>query len=184
MKNGIKLAALVAAFVLLVLLYVPLLRGAEPAIEQSLTSEQPLHTHPAMAAMHKEAIRQRELAGIKSHYELDEQCCQWAQKWANEMARMGSMVHSSNAYAKGEIIACGYSLPGSLAAWRASGGHWFWMGGNSEYAGWGYQLSANGTPFYCGCFRSRPRPAATAVQAVVNVTQQFTSNRRRLFGRR
>lgn len=185
MKRLAVVVLLFAAFSAVVVFAVPVLRGEDPTVKQSLTVEPPLHEHPTVVAMHAEAIRQREAAGIKSHYEIDEQCCQWAQAWANEMARMGSMVHSSNAYQKGEIIAAGYAtVPQSISAWRQSSAHWAWMSGNHDFAGWGFQRSASGGCYWVGCFRSKPRPAAAVVQAVANVTQQFTSGRRGLFGRR
>ena len=123
-----------------------------PAFSSAAEPSTNLAEHPGIVAMNDEANRVREVAGLKVHPTLDEDCCRIAQAHANWMAANENMSHGGGE----QIIAMGYAtIPDAMNAWRNSGGHWSWLGGRSELCGYGYQRSASGRYFWAGAFRNR-----------------------------
>jgi hypothetical protein len=149
---------------------------SDPVVGEELSS------HPTIVALQEEAIRVRSAAGLTSHPELDEECCQIAQRWANHMASVNSMYHGGGE----QIIASGYSsVQSAIGAWRNSGGHWAWLGGRSRLCGWGYQRSANGVCYWAGVFRDRhQRLEVVTSEDSTAVTWSSGSHRRHLLRRR
>ena len=125
------------------ILAVAVLLGAEKA---------PLVEHPTIKAMHTEAIARRGGRVI----DLDEECCQIAQKWADHMAARGCFHHGGGE----QIIARGYpTVKSCFAGWMNSPGHRRWVLSNSARCGWGYQRSASGHPYWVGVFRGKKKQA-------------------------
>ena len=83
--------------------------------------------------------------------ELDEECCQMAQEWANHMVKVGKRYHGKN----DQIISSGYKdTPAAFSAWMNSSGHRAWiLTRKCTKAGWGYQVSEKGTKYWGGVFR-------------------------------
>lgn len=127
-------------------------------------AEERLSEHPTIVELHKEAIRVREQAGLRRHYQLDEECCKLAQRHANWMASNHNMSHGPN----DQIIAAGYpTVRSAIAGWRSSGPHWSWLAGGSDRCGFGYQRASNGTCYWAGVFRSGAR---STIEREVTVT--------------
>ena len=106
-----------------------------------------LSEHPAIVKMHQEALRVRGGRPI----ELDEECCQIAQRWADRMARTRSFRHGGGE----QIIAQGYrTIKACFAGWMGSSGHRRWVLSNSDKCGWGYQRSSSGHCYWVGVFRN------------------------------
>jgi len=109
--------------------------------------QEKLSAHPTMRAMHQEAIRRRGGRPI----ELDEECCQIAQRWANHMARTRSFGHGGGE----QIIARGYpTVQACFSGWMNSPGHRSWILRKSDRCGWGFQRSSGGHCYWVGVFRN------------------------------
>lgn len=103
----------------------------------------------------------RALVGLPPQ-ELDLKLCNAAQFHANHMANTGSFSHydnygyTSRARIFGftgfvqENIAMGQSNP--FPTWRASSGHWAAIAGPYRKVGFGYQVNANGAPYWVGLY--------------------------------
>jgi|TARA_R110002051_G_scaffold318728_1_gene401488 uncharacterized protein YkwD len=130
---------------------------------------------PIALDMHAEAMKHRKQYNLKPQV-LDEECCQIAQKWAEQMASQHSMYHGGGE----NIIAVGYTTPASaLRGWMGSSGHRYWVLSSVDKCGWGAAQSSTGRWYWAGAFRSsKPvvRKAAT--------TTYYTPRRRfRIFRR-
>ena len=119
-------------------------REAVAAVKPRLLSH-----HPALTGMHREAMKWRARYG-KGPLQLDEECCRIAQRWANYMAANGAFHHGGGE----QIIAYGsQTIPDVFVLWMNSPGHASWILSSSKKCGWGYQRSADGTPYWVGVFR-------------------------------
>lgn len=122
-----------------------------PMAEQKpAAAERPflLCRHASIVRMHKEGMKWRRRYG-KGELKLDENCCRIAQRWANYMARNNAFHHGGGE----QIIAYGSGFQGVFVMWMKSPGHRSWLLSNSTKCGWGYQKSADGTPYWVGVFR-------------------------------
>ena len=116
--------------------------------------EEKLSEHPVIVKMHQEALRVRGGRQI----ELDEECCQIAQRWANHMARTRSFRHGGGE----QIIARGYrTVKACFAGWMGSRGHRRWVLSNSDKCGWGHQRSPSGHCYWVGVFRNEKSKKST-----------------------
>ena len=100
--------------------------------------------------MHREAQRIRSRSGLFVQVN-DESLNSIAQRWAEQMARSGSMYHGG-----GEQIIAYSSYPSVGTAfnlWMNSSPHRAWVMSTSGRAGWGYAVGANGG-YFAGVFRS------------------------------
>ena len=108
-----------------------------------------LTENPRIVEMNQIAQEKR-LQNGKSELELDEECCQIAQEWANYMAENRKFHHGK----KEQIIAYGYrDANAAFRGWMNSRGHRRWMLSNSKKCGWGCQQSEKGTWYWVGVFR-------------------------------
>ena len=92
--------------------------------------------------------------GLDAH-RLDADLCRLCQRHAEWMASRNSMFHGS-----GENIVCyGMSTPtGAMGLWRRSGPHNGFLLSGTTRAGWVHAVSASGTHYWAGAFRSDPPP--------------------------
>jgi uncharacterized protein YkwD len=105
---------------------------------------------PVIAKMHKTAMEHRKNYSLKPQI-LDKECCEIAQKWAENMAVNHSMYHGGGE----QIIAVGYTTPESVfRGWLASSGHRYWVLSNTDKCGWGAAKSSTGRWYWAGVFRN------------------------------
>ena len=129
-------------------MFVALLVSVLAVVDQ----KEKLVDHPAIIEMHKIANEKRSQCKQckRPPLELDEECCQVAQEWANYMAENRKFHHGK----KEQIIAYGYrDANAAFRGWMNSRGHRRWMLSNSKKCGWGCQKSAKGTWYWVGVFR-------------------------------
>ena len=127
---------------------------------------------PLTVAMHKEALKHRKAYSLEPQ-ELDKECCQIAQKWADHMAATHSFYHGGGE----QIIAVGYATPeAAFRGWMASSGHRYWVLSNVDKCGWGAAKSSTGRWYWAGAFRSSVK--------VETPTYYVPTRRFRLFRRR
>lgn len=140
--------------------------GSAVVAESSFRRVEPtlLHEHPTLVSMLAKSNELRARVGLKPH-RMSPKLTKAAQNHADYMARTHTMSHHNNrgyqqrardAGFNGwvmENIAMGYrSVPQVFGAWRASGGHWAAITSNTAEAGFGYQISANGTCYWCAVY--------------------------------
>lgn len=90
--------------------------------------------------------------GLAPH-KLDADLCKLSQRWAETMAARNSMHHGGGE----NIIAYGTStVPATMTMWRNSGPHNGFLLSGTTRSGWGHAVSANGTHYWAGAFRSNP----------------------------
>jgi len=141
-----------------------------PTLEERVAAGETLN---GPEQMHLFAMRHRVRNGLRAQ-RIDADCMRMAQAHANWMAANHNMSHSNN----DQVIAAGQGSPeGAISAWINSSGHNFWLLSNTSRAGWGYAISSNGTPYYCGVFRSDGSEVEQAVSGGVSSGW----GRRRLF---
>ena len=87
----------------------------------------------------------------RSVLQLDEECCQMAQDWANHLAKSRKFHHGKN----DQIISRGYKdTKAAFGGWMRSSGHRAWiLNRKRTKAGWGYAKSKGGTQYWVGVFR-------------------------------
>jgi uncharacterized protein YkwD len=129
----------------------------------------PLHEHPTILKMLKENNRVRAeygLAAQKINAELTKAC----QDHANYMARTGDYNHGGNGgmmnrawrynykgAVGGEILHAGpLTIGGAFQGWIWSPSHRAILLGRTTEAGFGYAVSANGTPYWVGLYGDSP----------------------------
>ena len=123
-----------------------------------------LHEHPTLVRMLEENNRHRASVGLVLE-RISPQLTQAAQDHANYMAATGSFSHYSNGgpagraqrygypYAAAENIAMGQqSVSEAFQSWRTSSGHWANITSGASEAGFGFAISANGTPYWVGMY--------------------------------
>jgi hypothetical protein len=119
------------------ILIVTLLAPANPAA---------LHEHPTLVKLHQQHSQHRVRNGLQPQ-KLDPTLCKHAQAYCGVMARANSMTHSAMAY--NENIAYGYgSADAAMNGWIYSPGHNANLLSGHTMVGFGYQLSADGTPYW------------------------------------
>jgi len=98
---------------------------------------------------------QRVASGIRTDrglpvQELDEGCCQIAQRWADYLARNNRFHHGGGE----QIIARGYvNAQSAFSAWMRSPGHRRWVLSRNGLCGWGCQKNSRGILYWVGVFR-------------------------------
>lgn len=130
----------------------------------------PLVEHPTLLGMLLRNNQIRARVGLRAH-RMNAQLTNAAQDHANYMARTGDFNHYSNLGPGGraskygfrvgvlENIAYGYgSIDSAFTTWQNSGGHWANMSSHTTDAGFGYALSANGTPYWVAVYGTAPNP--------------------------
>ncbi len=133
---------------------------------------------PISERLHEVAQSYRERSKLPRQ-ELDAECNQIAQNWANHMASVQSMYHGGGE----NIIAYGTSTPeATMQMWINSPGHRAFVMGGNQRAGWGAAKAKNGTWYWAGAFRNHPvKHAAAAVghatAKVVSAPVKFVRNR-------
>lgn len=109
----------------------------------------PLKEHPRIQAMHKAATRWRSQYG-QPEQQLDEELCEMAQRWANQMAAYNSMYHGGGE----QVIAYGYpNAQACIQGWVSSPAHAAWVLGGSRRCGFGCQRGSNGMMYWAGVYR-------------------------------
>lgn len=102
---------------------------------------------PIQKELYSLHVRFRDRRGIFCQ-RLDGSLCNLAQQWAQHMASVGRMYHSSMSF--NENIAYGYgSCQAAMNAWINSSGHNANLACGREAVGFGAACSANGTWYWC-----------------------------------
>lgn len=113
------------------------------------TPAEPLTENSRIVAMHAAATKHRSQYNLPEQ-ELDEELCQQAQRWANNMAARGYMYHGGGE----QVVAHGYATPEAcIRGWIYSPGHRVWVLGRNGRCGFGCQKGANGRWYYAGVYR-------------------------------
>ena len=113
--------------------------------------ERPLHEHPTLVAMVEQNNACRVQYGLGAH-RVSPYLTALAQSHANWMASTGRFEHNYN-HSYPEIIF--WSVPtieSAFAGWMNSGAHRGIILSGTTHVGYGYAVSANGTPYWCGIF--------------------------------
>ncbi|WP_437188164.1 CAP domain-containing protein [Planctomicrobium sp. SH668] len=110
---------------------------------------QPLTENGNIQAMYAAANRHRAQYSLPPQ-QLDEQLCQVAQRWANNMAARHSMYHGGGE----QIIAMGYANPAAcVQGWIYSPAHRVWVLSRNAKVGFGMAFSSTGQRYYAGVYR-------------------------------
>ena len=149
MREDLKeIGTSVAVFVVVALVAVALCQADEPA---------PFEPSEVQSHMGSLNDTYRVSRGLRPH-KLDAELCGLSQRWAEHMAARGWMGHGGGE----NIVAWGYSsVPSVMAGWRASGGHNGHLLSGTTRAGWGHSVSASGTHYWAGAFRSEATATTT-----------------------
>jgi uncharacterized protein YkwD len=128
-----------------------------------------LHDHPAIVRMWERNGALREQVGLVPH-RLSPELTKAAQDHAWYMARTGDFSHYSNYGPSGRASKYGYQggvteniamgqgdIMAAFAAWQSSGAHWANLTGGTIDAGFGYAVSASGTPYWVAMYGNPPR---------------------------
>lgn len=113
--------------------------------------ERPLHEHPTLVAMVEQSNSHRAQYGMPQQ-QVSPYLTELAQAHANWMASTGRFEHNYN-HPFPEIIY--WSVPtieSAFVGWMNSGPHRGIILSGSTHVGYGYAVSANGTPYWCGVF--------------------------------
>ena len=153
----------------------------KPVIEMvspEKAAEPVLHEHPTLVKMLVKSNELRQRIGLRPH-RINAKLTKAAQDHANFMAATHSMDHYSNAGPNGraarhgfragvlENIAMGQqSVDHVFTTWQNSGGHWAAIISNTSDAGFGYQISPNGTCFWCSVYATDPDAPTIVVEPV------------------
>lgn len=109
----------------------------------------PLSENEMIVAMYESANEQRERYQLNEQ-ELDEDLCNIAQRWANNMANRNMMYHGGGE----QVVAHGYANPEQcVQAWINSPAHRAWVLGRNSKCGFGVQKSWSGRWYYAGVYR-------------------------------
>lgn len=113
------------------------------------TPAEPLTKNAMIQSMHKAATRQRANYRMPAQV-LDENLCNIAQRWANNMAARDRMYHGGGE----QVVAVGYpNAEACIQGWINSGGHRVWVLGRNGKCGFGSARSASGRMYYAGVYR-------------------------------
>lgn len=111
--------------------------------------QKPLTENPQIQAMYAAANRHRAQYNLPPQA-LDEQLCQQAQRWAENMAARHSMYHGGGE----QIIAMGYpTAEACVQGWIYSPGHRVWVLSRNARVGFGCAVSSTGQRYYAGVYR-------------------------------
>lgn len=126
--------------------------------------EPELHEHPTLLAMLQKNNELRAQVGLPPH-RMNAVLTKAAQDHANYMATTFDFQHYSNLGPNGraakygfgagvlENIAMGqWDVESAFSTWRGSGGHWASIVSGTTDAGFGFQRSANGSPYWVGVY--------------------------------
>lgn len=129
-----------------------------------------LHEHPTLVAMLTKSNELRQRVGLKPH-RMNAKLTKAAQDHANYMAATHTMDHYNNGGYQGRAVRHGFrgfvleniamgqpSVDSVFNTWQNSGGHWAAIISNTAEAGFGYQISANGTCFWCSVYGTVKTP--------------------------
>ena len=167
-RRGVAVGAVAFGFL------VALVGSAAVGADSSSESAAKISDYQVIRSLHKESVRWRSRYGLPAQ-ELDEQCCQIAQSWANRMANDRWMRHGGGE----QVIAQGYSSPqAAMQAWMASPGHRYWLLCSRGRCGFGCAKSKDGRWYWAGVFRSsssnkapEPTPAEEPQQQQITPVQ-------------
>jgi len=138
-----------------------------------------LHEHPAIVRMWTQNNVIRRRAGLAVQ-RLNPELVKAAQFHAVYMARTGDFNHYSNLGPGGRAEKYGYhggvreniamgqgNIASAFDAWVNSSGHWANLTSGTIDAGFGYAVSANGTPYWVAMYAnpSSPPPSEKTVRA-------------------
>ncbi|WP_437192728.1 CAP domain-containing protein [Planctomicrobium sp. SH527] len=113
------------------------------------TPAQPLSQNSMIQSMHSAASQQRARHGLPAQ-RLDENLCNVAQRWAQNMAARDVMYHGGGE----QVVAVGYPNAAScIQGWINSSGHRVWVLGRNGSCGFGSARSASGRMYYAGVYR-------------------------------
>ena len=150
---------------------------AETKVEVKV-EELPLHEHPTLVHMLTKSNTLRQRVGLRPH-RINAKLTKAAQDHANYMAATHTMDHYNNGGYQGRAVRHGFkgfvleniamgqpSVDSVFNTWQNSGGHWASIISNTAEAGFGYQISPNGTCFWCSVYGTEKEVPAVIVEAV------------------
>ncbi len=113
------------------------------------TPAEPLTQNATIQALYNAANRHRAQYSLPQQA-LDENLCQVAQRWAQNMAARDVMYHGGGE----QIIAVGYpNAEACMQGWIYSPGHRVWVLSRNGSVGFGCARSASGRLYYAGVYR-------------------------------
>lgn len=123
--------------------------------------EPPLHENATLVAMVEQSNSHRSQYGLAPH-RVSPYLTELAQAHANWMASTGRFQHNYNHNFPEIIYWSVADVPSAFAGWMNSGAHRSIILSGSTHVGYGYAVSANGTPYWCGVFGNMrdERPAS------------------------
>ena len=111
----------------------------------------PLHEHPTLVKMVEVNNQLRQRNGLPPQ-KVSPELTLLAQRHAEWMASSGNFAHNYN-HAYPEIIYWGAgTIDGAFSGWMNSGAHRGIIMSRNTAVGYGYSVSSNGTPYWCGVF--------------------------------
>lgn len=151
-----------------------------PATTAPAVARAPLHEHPILQRMLSRNNGLRSRIGLRPH-RISPELTKAAQDHAVYMARTHDFNHYSNLGPNGRAGKYGYrgsireniamgqgDVDGAFSAWQASGAHWASIVSGTMDAGFGYAVSANGTPFWVAVYGYPAAPPKTAAPATTS----------------
>ena len=140
--------------------------------------ELPLHEHPTLVHMLTKSNELRQRVGLRPH-RINAKLTKAAQDHANYMAATHTMDHYNNGGYQGRAVRHGFkgfvleniamgqpSVDSVFNTWQNSGGHWASIISNTAEAGFGYQISASGTCFWCSVYGTEKEEPAVVAEVV------------------
>ena len=113
------------------------------------TPAEPLTQNASIQALYNAANRHRARYGLPVQ-NLDENLCNVAQNWANNMAARDVMYHGGGE----QIIGVGYAnADACVQGWINSPGHRVWVLSRNGSCGFGMARSRSGRLYYAGVYR-------------------------------